>query len=59
MTISLNHHDIQSLMFELKISESEVRELVDRLNASDNLKPFTSLTKEMKYHLDNGWLAKQ
>jgi|TARA_R110002012_G_scaffold115138_2_gene261998 hypothetical protein len=59
MKVIINQHDLDSLMRELKLSESEVMELLDRLNASDNLKPFISLTKEMKYHLNNGWLAKQ
>lgn len=59
MKVELNQHDINTLMFELKISESAVRELVDRLNSGDNLKTFTTITKECQYHIDNGWLPKR
>jgi hypothetical protein len=58
MKVVLNQHDLDILRVSLHLSESDIKELVDRINSTDNLKPYIPLSKEMEYHIRNGWVAK-
>ena len=57
MKFIITKHDTDLLCREFKLSESEVSELLDRINTT-SVTPFRSLYAEFDFHLRNGWVAK-